>query len=208
MSMVVEKHLKTRCWCLCFKRHKEIAKLSPILATHLLQLVHLDYLTIDFGKWDQDINILVVMDHFARFAQTFVTLSQSAIFTAKTLWNKHIMHYDFPQKILSDQGRNFESKLIKHLVQSSSTQKLRSSPHHPQTNGQCKKFNSSLIYIFETLSKKGERNWKEMVSTLVHAYICTINSAAGFSPHSLMFGRQLMLAIDMMFNVRSPDSKQ
>ena len=54
------------------------------------------------------------MDHFTRFA--LVTRSQSAIVTAKTLWDKYFMYYGFSKKTLPDQGRNFESKLIKELV--------------------------------------------------------------------------------------------
>ena len=34
---------------------------------------------------------------------------------AQTLWDKFFMHYGFPVKILSDQGWNFESKLIAEL---------------------------------------------------------------------------------------------
>ena len=34
---------------------------------------------------------------------------------AKTLWDQFFVHYGFPEKILLDQGRNFESQLISEL---------------------------------------------------------------------------------------------
>ena len=81
--------------------------MEPILATHPMQIVHIDFLTIESGKKDKDHNVLVVTDQFTRFAQAFVTTSQTAQTTAKTLWDKYFVYYGFPEMIISDQGRNF-----------------------------------------------------------------------------------------------------
>ena len=52
-------------------------ELYPISTTHPLELVHMDFLTIEFGKTDKDGNILVVTDHFTHYAQAFITPSQT-----------------------------------------------------------------------------------------------------------------------------------
>ena len=79
-----------------------------------MKLVHMDYLTIE-GK-DKDGNILVVTDHFIRFSQAFVTSNQTAVVTAKILWEHYFVYYGIPEKILSDQGRNSESNLIREFI--------------------------------------------------------------------------------------------
>ena len=43
--------------------------------------------------------------------------------------------------------------------------------------------------------KKSE--WKNHIGMLVHTYNCTWNSATGFSPYYLMYGRQLHLPVDV-----------
>ena len=48
-----------------------------------------------------------------------------------------------------------------------------------------------------TLPKEKKSEWKNHVGTLVHAYNCTRNSATGFSPYYLMFGRQPCLLVDV-----------
>ena len=48
--------------------------LENIEASYPMELVHMDYLTIESNKSDKDVNILVVMDHFTRLAQAFATL--------------------------------------------------------------------------------------------------------------------------------------
>ena len=82
-----------------------------------LELVHMDFLTIESPKTDKDINVLIITDHFMRYAQAFVTRSQTASVVANTHWECFFSNYRFPEKILSDQGRNFESSLIAELCQ-------------------------------------------------------------------------------------------
>ena len=86
--------------------------MSPVVTTHPLKLTHMDVLTLEAPNSDKDVNILVVMDHFTWCAQAFVTHLQVSSLTAKTIWDKFFMIYGFPEKILSDQGHNFESNLI------------------------------------------------------------------------------------------------
>ena len=48
--------------CLCFKSKPQKTALYPITATYPLELVHMDFLTIESVKTDKDMNILVVTD--------------------------------------------------------------------------------------------------------------------------------------------------
>ena len=68
----------------------------------------------------------------------FLQKPKTALTTAKLLWNNFILHYGFPENIISDQGRNFESELIGHLCQLAGVQKLRTSPYHPRQMGSVK----------------------------------------------------------------------
>ena len=201
----MEQHIKRCERCIRFKAKQEMAPLENIEGSYPMELVHIDYLTIESNKTEKDINILVVTDHFTRLAQAFVTPSHTASVVAKTLWDKFFMYYGIPEKILSDQGRNFESSLIAELCKLAGVKKLRTTPYRPQTNGQCEKFNSTLINMIGTLPSELKYNWQDHVNTLVHAYNCMDTTATNFSPHYLMFGREPNLPIDIEFGVRTPD---
>ena len=56
--------------------------------------------------------------------QAIVTPSQTAKVKAQTLWDIFFMNYGFPEKILSDQGHNFKSKLINGLCSPAHNKKL------------------------------------------------------------------------------------
>ena len=94
----------------------DTAPLHNIEATQPLELIHLDYLQIEPSKGNIE-NVLIVIDHFTRYAQAYPSKTQTALATAKLLWNHFIIHYDFPNKIISDQGHNFESELIANLCE-------------------------------------------------------------------------------------------
>ena len=65
-----EKHIKSCPRCLRFKTQPEKAELNHIIATRPLELVHIDYLTIEppsSSKSNKDVNILIITDHFTRY---------------------------------------------------------------------------------------------------------------------------------------------
>ena len=114
MAAQPKEHISKCCLCLAFKTKQPKAPLENIMATHPLELVHLNYLCLEPRKHLEE-NVLVVTDHFTRYGQTYVTRSQTVQTTAMTLWDKFIVHYGLPEKILSDQGHNFESQLVADL---------------------------------------------------------------------------------------------
>ena len=67
-----------------------------------MELVQMDYLTLEANEGGKDVHILVITDHFTWYAQAIVTSSQTAKCTAQNLWDKFIVHYGLPEKILTD----------------------------------------------------------------------------------------------------------
>ena len=141
-----------------------------------MELVHIDYLTIEAPenyRSSKDINILVITDHFTRYAQAQITSSQKGHVVAKTLWEHLFVHYGFPEKILLDQGRNFESVLISELCELAQIKKLRTTPYRPEGNGSCERFNRTLISKLGTLPGDFKNKWPHHVSTLTYTCNCT-----------------------------------
>ena len=90
------------------------------------------------------------------------------------------------------------SHLVADLCQLMGTQKIWTSLYHSQTNGQCERFNSTVIGMLGMFPpEKKSSEWKIHTGMLVHAYNCTQNSATGFSPYYLMYRRQPHLPVDV-----------
>ena len=158
--------------CLKRKATPDVTPLQPIIANQPMELVHIDFLSIEPLKGNIE-NVLVISDHFARCAQVYPSKTQTAQATAKMLWEIFIRHYGFPEKFLSDQGRNFESELISELCKLAQVEKVHTRPYHPMTNGQYERFNSTPCNMLGTLSEEQKVDWKAYLSSMTHAYNCT-----------------------------------
>ena len=90
------------------------AELVNIVSTMPMEIVCLDYLSLERSKGGIE-NVLVITDHFSRYAQAYPTTNQTAKTTAKVLFDQFIVQYGFPARIHSDQGKTFESNLIQEL---------------------------------------------------------------------------------------------
>ena len=191
--------------CLRRKTPSHVAPLQPIHVTQPLELVHMDYLSLEPSKENIE-NVLVITDHFTRYALAYPSKTQTAQATARILWDNFICHYGFPEKFISDQGRNFESDLIKELCKIAGVKKLHTTPYHPQGNGQCERFNSTLCNMLGTLSEEEKSDWKSYLGCMTHAYNCTKHASTTYSPYYLMFGRHPRLPIDVEFGLPKSNS--
>ena len=181
----------------------QVAPLQNVFTTQPMELVCMDYLTLETSKGGFE-NILVVTDHFTKYSQAYPTRNQTAKMTAQVLYNNFIVHYGFPARLHSDQGRNFESKVIKELCVLGGIEKSRTTPYHPMGNDQCERFNRTLLEMLGTLETDQKVDWKTYVAPLVHMYNSTQHDTTGFSPYFLLFGREPRLPIDLL--LPSPDT--
>ena len=84
----------------------------------------MDFLTIENPYAGVDMNPLVITDHFMWYVKAVVTPTQTGKATVIAFLNKYVTNYSFPEKLLTDQGCNFESQLIKELCKLANIQKI------------------------------------------------------------------------------------
>ena len=125
MTKDITRHIQHCERCLQFKASPGKAPLGNVTTTYPMELVHMDYLNTEATEGRKDIHILVITDHFTRYAQAIVTSLQTSKCTAQNLWDKFIVYYGLPEKILTDQGHNFGSNLLKALCEIVQVKKMR-----------------------------------------------------------------------------------
>ena len=166
-----------------------------------MELVCIDFLSLEKSKGGQE-NILVITDHYSRYAQAIPTRNQKASTTAKALYENFFLHYGFPAVLHSDKGANFESNIIRKLCEIAGIKKSRTTPYHPMGNGMVERYNKTLLNMLGTLSEDQKADWKSHVSTLTRAYNAAEHESTGYSPFFLMYGRHPRLAIDAFLGLR------
>lgn len=168
-----------------------------ILASRPLELLAIDFLKLDRGKGGFE-DVLVMTDAFTKYSLAVPCRHQTAVVVARVLRDHWFSHYGAPAQIHSDQGRNFESSLIRELCKLYGIEKTRTTPYHPQGNGQTERFNRTLCQMIRSLEPSARHKWPELITQLVFLYNSTPHSVTGFSPFRLLYGREPFTPIDQL----------
>ena len=144
-------------------------------------------------------NILMITDHFTRYALVVVMKDQTTKTVTKVFYEHFIAVFGAPIKLLSDRGANFTSALVEELCATFSIQKCQTTTYHTQSNGQVEHFHQTLFHMIGKLACNKKAQWEQHLLELLQAYNSTKLVVTGFSPHYLMFRRQPCLPVDYYF---------
>ena len=114
------RHVIRACTC-CLQYEGGLPKtpLCPIVATALLDLLHVDFTSIETtlepNQLPRVANILVFQDHFMKHVLAYVTPDQTAKAIAKFLYGGYISIFGAPARLLSDRSAIFTSSVMEEL---------------------------------------------------------------------------------------------
>ena len=137
--------------------------------------------------------ILVVKDALTRFVETVPLKSNTAEDVAEALIREVICRHGAFGRLISDNGREFDNKLMAQISQLLQIKHTTICPENPRANGLAENHmrvlkDSLSIYTQETL-----QDWDEYLSGVTMAYNTTVNSQTGHTPFYMMYGREARL---------------
>ena len=81
------------------------------MTTSPFELVLIDFVQLEKSRGGYEY-ILVIVDHFTRYVQTYSTQNKSAKTAANKLYNDFILRFGFPHKIHHDQGASLRTSCL------------------------------------------------------------------------------------------------
>ncbi len=141
--------------------------------------------------------ILVISDYAMRYPEAFPLRS---IITPKII-NALVQLFSgvgIPDEILTDQGTNFTSRLMKQLHRQLGITAIKTNPNHPQTDGPVERFNQTLKNMLRKFVSDTGRDWDKWLPFLLFAYREVPHASTGFSPFELLYGWRVQGPLDLL----------
>ena len=142
--------------------------------------------------------ILVVQDYFSKWVEAYPVPNEQATTVAEKIASEWVCRYGAPQSLHSDQGTNFESAVFQGMCELLGIDKTRTTPFHPQSDGQVERFNATLQNILATTAERCHWDWDVMIPYAVMAYRATKHSSTGLTPNMMLFGREITEPVDLV----------
>ena len=199
----------TACESMRSPNPKHQAPLKSIKTDHPLQMVVADIAELPTSRNGYRY-ILVVVDHFSKYTNIYAMRDQTAKTVAKHLFEDYTKEHGIPESLHTDQGRQFESRIVQDLCQRLGIRKSRSSPYHPQGAGIVERANRVIKgQLARYMADRGGQ-WDTHIHQLQLAYNTSVHSSTGLTPYYIMHGREARIPANVTCPVAPPsyDSAQ
>ena len=143
----------------CLRSKRAVSRKHPLVPIKLpynfpRAVVSFDIATLPWASGGYRY-VLVMTDLFAKFIEAVPMKNQEASSVLGALEQGWFLRHGYPLALLSDQGRNVDGSLINGLCHRLGISKLRSSPYHPQGDGQAERSVETFKQAMRCLRRKG-----------------------------------------------------
>ena len=143
--------------------------------------------------------ITVFTDHFTKWVEVFATPRSDSLSMAKLFVEEVICRHGAPQKLLSDRGAAFLSRMSRHLYRLLNVKKVNTSAYHPQTDGLNERYNKTVIIMLSMYVGEHQKDWDVYLPYVRFAYNTSIQSSTGETPFFLMHGRDAVIPLQVRY---------
>ncbi|XP_033222810.1 uncharacterized protein K02A2.6-like [Belonocnema kinseyi] len=135
-----------------------------------------------------NINILTIQDNFTKYLLAIALPNQKASTILDAFIKRFICIYGSPKGVLTDQGKNFLSNLLRRLAKRFRKRQFKTSDFHPQSNGSLERSHHSLSeYLKQFVNKNSE--WDEWLELATFSYNTSVHEGTKCTPYELVFGK-------------------
>lgn len=109
------------------------------------------------------------------------------------LVNDIVLRYGIPNIILTDQGTQFMSDLMRRLCKLLKITRTHTSIYHPESNGSLERSHKVIVEYLRCFCKDKQEAWDEWVAFAIFNYNTTPHTKLKYTPYELLFGKKANL---------------
>uniref|UniRef100_A0ABD2WZR0 Integrase catalytic domain-containing protein n=1 Tax=Trichogramma kaykai TaxID=54128 RepID=A0ABD2WZR0_9HYME len=134
---------------------------------------------------------LTMIDRYARWPEAVPIADMQAETVARAFIETWVARYGAPETITTDQGMQFDGELFARLCKLLGSNKIRTTPYHPQSNGLLERWHrnfKSALMCFES-----DEGWTKILPLVMLGLRTRVRSDINSSPAEIVFGSTLRL---------------
>ncbi|WCJ18434.1 hypothetical protein M5689_000786 [Euphorbia peplus] len=140
--------------------------------------------------------ILVAIDYFTKWVEAASYANVTSAVVKKFIRNNIICRYGLPERIITDNAKNFNSKAMEELCTQFKIRHHNSTPYRPRMNGAVEAANKNIKKIVQKMALT-YKDWHEMLPYALHGYRTTVRTSVGATPYSLVYGMEVVVPIEV-----------
>lgn len=145
--------------------------------------------------------ILTIIDRFSRWPEAYPLKDMSARTIAQTYVREYVSRFGVAESITTDQGRQFESKIMEELFNLLGSKRIRTTAYHPQANGMVERFHRSFKVAIR--ASGNSTNWSRELPLVLLGLRTTMKEDLNASPAELLYGERLMVPGELLIGTPS-----
>ncbi|XP_060073585.1 uncharacterized protein LOC132553365 [Ylistrum balloti] len=132
--------------------------------------------------------ILTIVDYATRYPEAVALKGIETERVAEALVDVY-SRVGVPKEVLTDQGSQFTSSVMREVSRLLSIRQLTTTPYHPMCNGLVERYNGTLKQMLRRMCSERPKDWDKYLNALLFSYREVPQESLGFSPFELLYGR-------------------
>ena len=131
--------------------------------------------------------ILTITDAFTRYSELVPIPDKETITVAKALLDEWILRHGFYKQVVSDNGKEFVSNVMKELNEILKMRHHVISPYSPHVNGQVERVHQTMGKYLKTYCDNAPAEWTDFIPSLRFALNTRVHSSTKMSPYFMTY---------------------
>jgi len=142
--------------------------------------------------------LLTIIDRNTRWPEAFPMRTITTESVVNIFVDNWIARFGVPKRLITDQGRQFESNIFNDLLNRLGSQRIKTTAFHPQSNGIVERFHRTLKNSLRTLA--AAKDWVKQLPLILLGWRNIPSSRHGSSPAQMLFGSNTSLVKELFFS--------
>ncbi|XP_026377770.1 uncharacterized protein LOC113272079 [Papaver somniferum] len=141
--------------------------------------------------------VLAATDYFTKWIEAVALVHVTRNDVKRFIWENIVCRFGIPSELVSDNGKQFDSGVIKDFCKNLNIRKNFSSPYYTQSNRQAEATNRVIMENLKKMLEKTKGKWTKELPGVLWSYQTTPKRSTGFSPFTLAYGTEAVIPTEV-----------